>query len=88
MPSTPPSFMPTYTLRRDSTGDRPVWSPTNLGSMARRNRAMMPQMTMREMALEKFRVMSSTTAQGTITVPAPTMGIKSSTASPRASSRP
>ena len=56
--------------------------------MARRNRAMMPQMTMREMALEKFRVMSSTTAQGTITVPAPTMGIKSSTASPRASSRP
>ena len=49
---------------------------------------MTPQMTIREMALGKFRVTSSTTAQGTITVPAPTMGIKSSTASPKASSRP
>ena len=49
---------------------------------------MTPQMTMREMALEKFRVTSSTTAQGTITVPAPTMGIKSSTARPNARSRP
>ena len=49
---------------------------------------MMPQMTMSFTAVEKSPMNRAMKAQGTMTVPAPMMGIKSITARPRASSRP
>ena len=67
-------------------GERPVWLPTALGSATRRNTHTTPHTTMRPRAWVQFPVSRSMTAQGTMMVPEPMMGMKSSTARARASS--
>ena len=73
---------------RERMGDSPVWSPRILGSANRRNSTMTPHTAINAAASPYWASTMSTTAQGTMTVPAPMMGMKSSTARAKASSRP
>ena len=58
-------------------GCRPVWSPTNLGSITRRKTQITPHTASMAMPRSQLPMAMRMMDQGTITVPEPVMGIKS-----------